>query len=65
MCGNLAYIYKDACRLAQARGLAHLIYHEPALEVRFIRGAAGTARNLTTLTFNYIEESRRQTGHDS
>jgi hypothetical protein len=34
MCGNLTYIYKDACRLAQAKVLPRLIYHEPALEVR-------------------------------
>jgi hypothetical protein len=33
--------YKDACRLAQAKGLARLIYHEPALEVRFVRKANG------------------------
>jgi hypothetical protein len=47
MCGNLMYIYKDACRLGQAKGLARLIYHEPALEVRFMRRAAGTTRILT------------------
>jgi hypothetical protein len=41
------HIYKDACRLAQAKGLARLIYHEAALEVRFMRRAAGTTRILT------------------
>jgi hypothetical protein len=29
------------------RGLPSLIYHEPVLEVRFVRGAAGTMRILT------------------
>jgi hypothetical protein len=28
-------------------GLPSLIYHEPVLEVRFVRGAAGTMRILT------------------
>jgi hypothetical protein len=41
------HICKDACRLVQAKGLARLIYHEPALEVRFMRRAAGTTRILT------------------
>jgi hypothetical protein len=42
MCGYLtSHIYKDACSLAQAKGLPSLIYHEPMLEVRFVRGAAG------------------------
>ena len=41
------HIYKDACRLAQAKGLPSLIYHEPTLEVRFVRGAAGPTRVLT------------------
>jgi hypothetical protein len=41
------HIYKDACRLAQAKGLARLIYHEPALEVRFMRRAADSTRILT------------------
>ena len=45
MCGN--HIYKDACRLARGKGLPSLIYHEPVLEVRFMRGAAGTTRILT------------------
>jgi hypothetical protein len=38
--GNLTYIYnyKDACSLAQAKGLPGLIYHEPVFEVRFMRG---------------------------
>jgi Group II intron, maturase-specific domain len=41
------HIYKDACRLAQAKGLPSLIYHEPVLEVRFVRGAAGPTSFLT------------------
>jgi hypothetical protein len=51
--GNLIYIYihiyKDACGLAQAKGLPSLIYHyhEPAIEVKFMRGAAGTTKILT------------------
>jgi hypothetical protein len=47
MCGNLTCIYKDACSLAQAKGLPSVIYHEPAIEVRFVRGAAGTTSFLT------------------
>jgi hypothetical protein len=47
MCGNLTYIYKDACSLAQAKCLPRLIYREPALEVRFVRGAADTTSFLT------------------
>jgi hypothetical protein len=43
----IAHIYKDACRLAQAKRLARLIYHEPALEVRFVRKAMGTTSFLT------------------
>jgi hypothetical protein len=39
--------YKDAGGLAQAKGLPSLIYHETVLEVRFMRGAAGTTRILT------------------
>jgi hypothetical protein len=46
-CVAIAHIYKDACRLAQAKGLARLIYHEPALEVRFVRKAMGTTSFLT------------------
>ena len=42
-----SHIYKDACRLAQAKGLARLIYHELALEVRFARKAMGTTSFLT------------------
>jgi hypothetical protein len=41
------YIYKDACSLIQAKGQPSLIYHEPALEVRFMCGAAGMTRILT------------------
>jgi hypothetical protein len=44
---HISHIYKDACGLAQAKGLPSLIYHEPAIEVKFMRGAAGTTRILT------------------
>jgi hypothetical protein len=37
----LTYI-KDASGLAQAKGLPSLIYHEPAIEVKFMRWATGT-----------------------
>ena len=43
---HLTYI-KDASGLAQAKGLPSLIYHEPPIEVKFMRGAAGTTRILT------------------
>ena len=43
---HLTYI-KDASGLAQAKGLPSLIYHEPAIEVKFMRGAAGTTSILT------------------
>ena len=43
----ISHIYKDACSLAQAKGLARVIYHEPALEVRFVRKAMGTTSFLT------------------
>jgi hypothetical protein len=36
-----ALIYKDACSLAQGKGLASLIYHEPAIAVRFVCGSGG------------------------
>ena len=45
-CVAIIYI-KDACCLARGMGLPSLIYHEPVLEVRFMRGAAGTTRILT------------------
>ena len=32
MCGNLIYIYKDACSLAQAKGLPGLICISLCLE---------------------------------
>ena len=48
----LSHIYKDACSLAQAKGLPSLIYHEPALEARFVRGAAGTTSFLTIRAVN-------------
>jgi hypothetical protein len=38
----ISHIYKDAWSLAQAKGLPSLIYHEPVLEVRFVRGADHT-----------------------
>ena len=47
-CLAISHIYKDVRGLAQAKGLLSLIYHEPVLEVRFMRGAAGTTRILTT-----------------
>jgi hypothetical protein len=34
------------------KGLPSLIYHEPVLEVRFMRGAAGTTRILTIRGFH-------------
>src|SRR5580698_3894615 len=46
-CLVISHIYKDASSLAQAKGLPNLIYHEPVLEVRFVRGAAGKMRILT------------------
>jgi hypothetical protein len=46
-CLAISHIYKDVCGLAQAKGLPSLIYHESVLEVRFMRGAAGTTRILT------------------
>ena len=43
-----SHIYiRMGCRLAQAKGLARQIYHEPALEVRFVRKAMGTTSFLT------------------
>ena len=47
---HLTYI-KDASGLAQAKGLPSLIYHEPAIEVKFMRWAAGTTRILTIREF--------------
>ena len=43
----ISHIYKDVCGLAQAKGPLSLIYHEPVLEVRFMRGAAGPTSFLT------------------
>jgi hypothetical protein len=43
----ISHIYKDAWGLAHAKGLPSLIYHEPAIEVKFMRGAAGPTRILT------------------
>ena len=47
---HISHIYtyiKDASGLAQAKGLPSLIYHEPAIEVKFMRWATGTTRILT------------------
>jgi len=44
---------QDACRLTQAKGLARQIYHEPALEVRFVRKAMGTTSFLTRRLVGY------------
>jgi luciferase family oxidoreductase group 1 len=43
----ISHIYKDVCGLARGKGLPSLIYYEPALEVRFVRGAAGPTSFLT------------------
>ena len=51
---HLTYI-KDASGLAQAKGLPSLIYHEPAIEVKFMRGAAGTTRILTIRVTGHSE----------
>jgi hypothetical protein len=56
----ISHIYKDACRLAQAKGLARLIYHEPALEVRFVRKAMGETSFLTIRDFNPPEQRTAQ-----
>jgi hypothetical protein len=53
-----SHIYKDACGLAQAKGLPSLIYHEPAIEVKFMRGAVGTTRILTIREFLHSTELR-------
>jgi hypothetical protein len=50
----ISHIYKDVCGLAQAKGLPSLIYHEPVLEVRFMRGAAGTTRILTIRSYGSV-----------
>ena len=47
-------MYKDVCGLAQAKGLPSLIYHEPVLEVRFMRGAAGTFNSSGCHSFNEL-----------
>jgi hypothetical protein len=47
----IAHIYKDACSLAQAKGLPSLAYHEPALEVWIVSRAAGTTSFLTIREF--------------
>ena len=44
---DISHIDKDVCGLAQAKGLPTLIYHEPALEVRFVHRAAGPTSFLT------------------
>jgi hypothetical protein len=49
--GTVGHVWQshiqDSCRLTQAKGLARQIYHEPALEVRFVRKAMGTTSFLT------------------
>ena len=52
----ISHIYKDACGLAQAKGLPSLIYHEPAIAVKFMRGAAGTTRILTILCLDSLQK---------
>ena len=64
MSGNRTY--KDACSLTQAKGLPSLIYHEPALEMRFMRGAAGATRILTIRALlekhrSYLRQNRDDT----
>jgi hypothetical protein len=54
---HISHIYKDRCGLAQAKDLPSLIYHEPAIKVKFMRGAAGTTRILT------IRERLSETSH--
>jgi hypothetical protein len=49
------YIYKGVCGLTEAKGLPSLIDHEPVLEVRFMRGAAGTTRILTIRGFTHFD----------
>jgi hypothetical protein len=53
---DISHTYKDVCGLAQAKGLPSLIYHEPVLEVRFMRGAAGTTRILTIGDLNELRK---------
>jgi hypothetical protein len=50
-CVAISHIYKDACSLTQAKGLPSLIYHYPALDVRFVRWAVGTTSFLTIRGF--------------
>ena len=49
--GTVGHVWQshiqDSCRLTQAKGLVGQIYHEPALEVRFVRGAAAPTSFLT------------------
>ncbi len=55
---------KYVCGLAQAKGLPSLIYHETALGVRFVRGAAGPdeffdqTRSGTRRSFSAMKERR-------
>jgi hypothetical protein len=42
----LSHIYKDVCGLALAKGRPSLIYHEPVLEVRFMRRGSGHDENF-------------------
>jgi hypothetical protein len=56
---DISHTYKDVCGLAQAKGLPSLIYHEPVLEVRLMRGAAGTTRILTIRVRSQAKEMWR------
>ena len=59
-CVVISHIYNDACSLTQAKGLPSLIYHEPALEVRFVRRAAGTTSFLTIRAMISQSEGRHE-----
>jgi hypothetical protein len=52
----ISHIHKDACSLAQAKGLPSLIYHEPAIEVRFVRGSGGRTGILTMRVLASFDE---------
>src|SRR5204862_7946733 len=57
-CLAISHIYKHACNLAQEKALPSLIYHEPALEVRFARGAATRRGFLAIRDFSVISQDR-------
>jgi len=56
----ISHIYKDAWSLAQTKSLPSLIYHEPAIEVRFVRGSAGRTRILTLWELFEFEQKNAQ-----